>query len=213
MEVFERWRSWADAEELLRGLVQREDLRTLRAAFAFAAAFHSDQRRAGGAPYTEHLLRTTEILVEGAGILDRDTLVTALLQDVVEETPVTFGTLTERFGPEVANLVGWVTEQPPAPDEREATARRRYLVRLQSAPSEAILVKLADRLSSVQHLDDEPDEARQRSCYLETVTWIVPLTAAHPWFATQYAAWQQQFAHLAPMPRKARPDELGLGRT
>lgn len=211
MEMFERWRSWADAEELLRGLVQTEDLRTLRAAFAFAAAFHGDQRRHGGAPHTEHLLRTAEILVEGAGILDRDTLATALLQDVVEETPVTFGTLTERFGPEIANLVGWVTRQPPAPDEREATARQRYLVRLRSAPPEAVLVKLAGWLNSVQRLEDEPDKARQRSRYMETVTWIVPLTAGHPWFAKQYATWQQQFEHLAPMPRKARPEELGMG--
>jgi guanosine-3',5'-bis(diphosphate) 3'-pyrophosphohydrolase len=74
--------------------------------------------------------------------------------------------------------------------------RERYLRRLRDAPSDAILVKLADRMSNVQTLRNLPPD-RQRAYYTQTVAHIVPLAAARPWFAAWYAGWQAEFADLA----------------
>ena len=38
---------------------------------------------------------------------------------------------------------------------------------------------------------------RQRAYYAQTVTHIIPLTAAQPWFAAWYAEWKADFADLA----------------
>ncbi len=195
MRVYDRWATWADAEAGLRPLVPAEDLQTLAEAFAFAKACHGDQLRPTGDPYERHLLEAVEVLAEGAGVLDRDVLVAALLHDVVEDTACTLAEVRERFGPAVAELVDWVTKTDPPDGDREA-ARLAYLRRLAGAPRKAVLVKLADRLSNVQRLDRHPRPDKRRSYYRETVDWILPLAAGVPFFHEQYARWASRYAEL-----------------
>jgi (p)ppGpp synthase/HD superfamily hydrolase len=87
----------------------------------------------------------------------------------------------------------------PEPSERRTgeEVRAAYLARLRSAPDDALLVKLADRLSNVQRLDTHPRPEKRRSYYQETVRSIVPLAQSHPWFRQWYAAWRDAFGHLA----------------
>jgi (p)ppGpp synthase/HD superfamily hydrolase len=196
VRVYDRWATWAQAEGGLAPLVAPEDLRVLAEAFAFAKACHGDQLRPTGDPYERHLLEAVEVLAEGAGVLDRDVLAAALLHDVVEDTACTLDQVRERFGPAVAELVDWVTKtDPPAGGDREA-ARLAYLRRLASAPPQAVLVKLADRLSNVQRLDRHPRPEKRRAYYRETVDWILPLAAGVPFFSEQFGAWRERFAEL-----------------
>lgn len=154
----------------------------------FAVRWHAGQKRPAGEPYVEHLREATAFLAYGAGVTDPALLRAAVLHDVVEDTDCTLDEVRATFGDEVATLVDWVTKG----DSRDA-----YLERLRTAPREALLVKLADRASNVQRLDTHPRPEKRRSYYAETVRVIVPLSAAHPWFADWYAAWQREFAHLA----------------
>jgi (p)ppGpp synthase/HD superfamily hydrolase len=196
VRVYDRWATWAQAEAGLAPLVAPEDLRVLAEAFAFAKACHGDQLRPTGDPYERHLLEAVEVLAEGAGVVDRDVLAAALLHDVVEDTACTLDQVRERFGPAVAELVDWVTRtDPPAGGDREA-ARLAYLRRLASAPPQAVLVKLADRLSNVQRLDRHPRPEKRRAYYRETVDWILPLAAGVPFFSEQFGAWRERFAEL-----------------
>jgi GTP pyrophosphokinase len=165
-------------------------------AVRFATGWHGDQRRPTGAPYLDHLLEALEVLVRGAGSTDPDVLCAAVLHDVVEDTPCTLGEIRAEFGPEVAELVGWVTIPEPAPGEAKSDVKRAYLGRLRQAPARARLVKLADRASNVQTLRNLAPE-RQRYYFAQTVTYIVPLAEMDPWFAQWYAAWQHDFADLA----------------
>ena len=196
MRIFDRWTSWPRAEAALRDRVAPQDLAVLAEAFAFAKACHGDQLRPTGDPYERHLLEAVEVLVEGAGILDRDLLVAALLHDVVEDTACSLDQVRDRFGPGVAELVDWVTKtDPPEGGDREA-ARLAYLRRLAGAPREAVLVKLADRLSNVQRLDRHPRPEKRRSYYRETVEWILPLADGVPFFHEHYAQWASRYAEL-----------------
>jgi guanosine-3',5'-bis(diphosphate) 3'-pyrophosphohydrolase len=196
MELFTSWHSWAQAEPGLRAGRPASTVAQVAEAVAFAACQHGEQRRATGAPYTEHLLETLEVLVRGAGVTDTGVLAAAVLHDVVEDTRCTQAELEARFGRRVANLVGWVTIPPAAPGQDRAEAKREYLRRLRSAPRDAILVKLADRASNVQTLRNLPPE-RQRAYYAQTVEYIVPLADGEPWFRYWYASWRAEFADLA----------------
>jgi guanosine-3',5'-bis(diphosphate) 3'-pyrophosphohydrolase len=196
MEVFTDWHTWQQVEPGLREHVPDTTVNAVGRAVAFAAAHHGDQRRPTGAPYLEHLLEALEVLVRGAHVTDPDILCAAVLHDVVEDTPCTLGEVSAKFGQRVAELVGWVTIPDPAPEQDKSRVKEAYLQGLRDAPHDAILVKLADRASNVQTLQNLPP-ARQRSYYAQTVRHIVPLAAAEPWFTAWYAAWRTEFASLA----------------
>jgi guanosine-3',5'-bis(diphosphate) 3'-pyrophosphohydrolase len=196
METFTGWHTWADAAPGLERRLPSEVVAKIASAVQFATAYHGDQRRKTGVPYLEHLLEAVQILVEGAGVSSPDVLVAAVLHDVVEDTPATLADVRAAFGPRVAELVGWVTIPASEHGEDSSAAREAYLRRLRDAPRDAVLVKLADRMSNVQTLRNLPPD-RQRAYYAQTVTYIVPLAAGEPWFADWYAAWQAEFADLA----------------
>lgn len=203
MEVFTHWRTWDEARADLTGggvageIAGEIDVDGLGRAAEAARRWHGDQRRPTGAPYVEHLLEALEVLVRGAGVTDPAVLSAALLHDVVEDTPATVADVEDAFGPEVAELVDWVTKPPAGDSGRQAkrAAKAAYLRRLRDAPREAVLVKLADRASNVQTLDRMPPDF-QRRYYAETLTYVVPLAETEPWFAAWYAAWRARFAHL-----------------
>ncbi|MCO6007882.1 HD domain-containing protein [Actinoallomurus purpureus] len=193
MEIFTNWRTWDQAHAALAS--RPLDLATLDRAAEAALRWHGEQRRPTGAPYGEHLLEALEVLVRGPGVTTTDVLVTALLHDVVEDTTATLADVEAGFGPVVGELVDWVTKPPVEGKAAKRAAKVSYLRRLRDAPREAILVKLADRVSNVQTLDLMPPDF-QRRYHAETVTYIMPLAAGEPWFAAWFAGWQERYAHL-----------------
>ena len=199
MEVFTRWRTWdaARADLAASGAGSGLDLDRLERAAVAARRWHGDQRRPTGVPYVEHLLEALEVLVRGAGVTDPAVLDAALLHDVVEDTAATLADVEAAFGPEVTELVDWVTKPPAGGAGRQAkrAAKSAYLRRLRDAPPAAVVVKLADRVSNVQRLDQMPPDF-QRRYYAETETYILPLAEGRPWFAGWYASWRERFAHL-----------------
>ncbi len=196
MQTFEAKEGWYTLRSRWAGRLSEVDLTALDRATAFAEAWHDDQTRPAGEPYIEHLLEVTRVLVEAIGITDVDILRTAVLHDVVEDTGCTLDEVRERFGDRVATLVDWVTKPVRGEGESREQARATYLDRLRSAPDDAVLVKLADRLSNVQRLDTHPRPEKQRDYYDETVRSIVPLAERHPWFRDWYGAWRSEFSRL-----------------
>ncbi|SFN81671.1 MULTISPECIES: HD domain-containing protein [Actinomadura] len=197
MELFTRWHAWETARADIAASGADIGLDGLDEAVAAAERWHGDQRRPTGAPYVEHLLEALEVLVRGAGVTAPAVLSAAILHDAVEDTPATLADVEAGFGPEVTELVDWVTKPPATGTGRQAkrAARAAYLRRLNDAPPEAVLVKLADRASNVQTLDRMPPDF-QRRYYAETITYIVPLAEDEPWFRDWYSSWRRRFAHL-----------------
>lgn len=205
MRVFEAAGGWPSVRERLAPRIAGQDLASLDEAVEFAVRWHADQIRPAGEPYVEHLLEAVCVLVEAVGTTDVDVLRAAVLHDVVEDTECSLEDVRQRFGDRVAVLVDWVTKPAPPDGRTREEARAAYLARLRTAPPDALLVKLADRLSNVQRLDTHPRPEKRRSYYLETVSSIVPLARSHPWFRQWYAAWRDAFAHLADDSPGARP--------
>lgn len=191
-EVFTSWKSWRDAARPLAAALPGETVEVLEEAVAFAVRCHGDQLRPTGVPYVEHLLEALEIAVRGARVRDPDVLVAIVLHDVVEDTPCTRAEIAERFGEHVAELVEWVTKPGVAAGQDKAAVKAAYLRALAGAPRQAVLVKLADRVSNVQELHRMPVEF-QRRYHRETMEHIVPLAAASPWFARWFAGWRDDW--------------------
>ena len=146
----------ASADELFQRMSlkeEREDVERLRAAFEFAREAHSPQRRKSGEPYIIHPVNVARIVAEELE-LGADPIIAAFLHDVVEDTPYTIEDIKERFGENVAFLVGVVTKKKKdkyvqskqVDNFRQILASMQYDVR-------ALLIKLADRLHNMRTLD------------------------------------------------------------
>ena len=190
------WHSWSDAVDHLERLLPQPDVDFLSEAYRFAVACHGEQRRPNGDPYVRHLLDVVEILGR-AGVRDRSILAAGLLHDVAEDTSCTLMDIRGRFGDAVEAIVSWVTLPLPEGEEGKAGARARYSARLEHAPPEAILVKLADRLSNVRDIGNYSTLQKRQAYYRETVARVLPLSGRYPWFAKEFAAWRDAFEDLA----------------
>lgn len=197
LRTFEATGGWPALRPRLAETLPEPTIAELDETVEFAVSWHGDQVRPAGEPYVEHLLEALCVLVDAIGVTDLDVLRAAILHDVVEDTDCPLDEVRSRFGERVAELVDWVTKSDPADGQTPEQARSAYLTRLRSAPADALLVKLADRVSNVQRLNTHPRPAKQRSYYQETIASIVPLARTHPWFRDWYATWRNTFAHLA----------------
>ncbi|GGS75459.1 HD domain-containing protein [Nonomuraea spiralis] len=186
MKIFTSWMSWGQAAGPLAEVLPSQAVNRVREAVRFARVQHGVQQRPTGRPYVEHLLEALEVAAAGAQVRDPDVLTAIVLHDVLEDTPCTEKELTRRFGADVTGLVRWVT--------RPANGRKSdHLATLAEAPAQAVLVKLADRVSNVQELQRMPWRFQKRY-YLETVAYILPLAAPHPWFARWYEEWREPWS-------------------
>ena len=84
------------------------DKERLYGAFEFARDAHAGQMRKSGEPFFMHALTVADILADLR--MDVDTLIAAMVHDVVEDTDFEIQDIIGRFGKEVANMVNGVTK-------------------------------------------------------------------------------------------------------
>jgi GTP diphosphokinase / guanosine-3',5'-bis(diphosphate) 3'-diphosphatase len=168
----------ARLEELLEKLrINRpsEDPWLVRRAFDIAAERHRDQFRSSGDPYITHLIEVAHILADMK--LDATTLAAALLHDAIEDTEYPLSRLEERFGPDVARLVGGVTKigrlNMMAPEARQAENVRKMLLAMVN-DVRVVMVKLADRLHNMRTLEFLAP-AKQQRIARETMDIYAPI--------------------------------------
>lgn len=111
----------------------------------FAMMMHRGQKYADIFPYAVHLQAVESILLR-YGIVDKELREAAWLHDVLEDTGATFDVLQSLFGDRVAKCVGDVTE--PKGGNRKWRHDQQYPII--SRNEDAVIIKLADRLSHVE---------------------------------------------------------------
>ncbi|MEG1779331.1 MAG: RelA/SpoT family protein, partial [Oscillospiraceae bacterium] len=133
------------------------------------------QTRESGEPYISHPLAVVEILLELG--MDTETIVAALLHDVVEDTDVTLEELRKTFGDEVALLVDGVTKLTKmkfsSKEEQRAENVRKMLLAM-AKDVRVIIIKLADRLHNMRTIVYKKAE-KQREKAHETMQVYAPL--------------------------------------
>src|SRR3954451_5858810 len=126
----------------------------LRRAFEYSARAHEGQHRRSGEPFILHPLGVAKICAELQ--LDEQTIVAALLHDVVEDTAAESDELRAEFGDEVAQLVAGVTKltriQFQSREQAEAENYRKMIVAM-AQDVRVILIKLADRLHNMRTIE------------------------------------------------------------
>jgi GTP pyrophosphokinase len=155
--------------------LSEKDLALLTKAYETAARAHLDQNRLSGEKYIQHPLNVADILVDLR--LDAETLATAILHDVVEDTYVTLPDLEQEFGKEIAKLVAGVTKLEKismySAEQVQAENIRKMLVAM-AEDIRVVLIKLADRLHNMRTIEALP-EARRMRMARETMDIYAPL--------------------------------------
>ncbi len=135
----------------------------VREAYEFGAERHQGQKRISGEPYITHPVAVADILADLR--LDSDTLVAAILHDVIEDTPTAKAEIATIFGQVVAELVDGVSklDQIQFKNRQEAQAESfRKMLLAMVRDIRVIMVKLADRMHNMRTLGAMPPIKRRR---------------------------------------------------
>jgi guanosine-3',5'-bis(diphosphate) 3'-pyrophosphohydrolase len=187
------------------------DRSKLYAGYEFARAAHEGQTRRSGEPFFAHALTVARILTDLR--LDVDTLIAAMVHDVVEDTDHTLEEIQQRFGREVAHMVDGVTKisgiRAVSPDARKAETYRKLVLAIAQDPR-TVLIKLADRLHNMRTIGYlAPD--RQQDIAQETMDVYAPL--AHR-FGIARIKWElEDLAFKVLMPERYFEVEAGIKQT
>jgi GTP pyrophosphokinase len=168
-------RSWQELWWRAARYLSKDELTQLGDAFIFAAYGHDAQRRYNDDPYIVHTLGAASALSDMQ--LDIQTLVAAILHDVIEDTNITADDLGARFGAEVLTLVDGVTKlgkiQFRNVEEYQAeNLRKMFLVMAKDI--RVVLIKLADRLHNMSTITGHKRE-KQIAIATETLEIYAPL--------------------------------------
>jgi GTP diphosphokinase / guanosine-3',5'-bis(diphosphate) 3'-diphosphatase len=152
-----------------------EQVRRIEEAAEFGASAHKGQKRLSGEPFIAHPVAAAAILADLR--LDADTLIAAILHDVIEDTPTPKDQLAARFGADVADLVDGVTKldaiQFKSREEAQAESFRKMLLAM-VRDLRVILVKLADRTHNMRTIQAMP-LPRRRAVARETLEIYAPI--------------------------------------
>ena len=151
------------------------DVAKITEAYELACAAHEGQMRVSGDLYLSHPVAVAIILIDLG--LDTDSIVSALLHDVVEDTNITSEQIRKQFGPDIASLVDGVTKLGRIPfssrEEQQAENIRKMLLAM-AKDVRVILIKLADRLHNMRTIDVMPAQ-KQLDTSLETMEIYAPI--------------------------------------
>ena len=132
-----------------------DDKVLIRKALDVAIDAHSSQTRKSGKPYIFHPLSVAKIVASKIG-LDAQSIASALLHDVVEDTKYSIVQIEKIFGSEVAKIVDGLTKISKLKKEKilsiQAENFRKMLLTLND-DIRVILIKIADRLHNMKTLD------------------------------------------------------------
>ena len=199
---------YAALEEKIRAGSHPMDMARIRAAYEMARAAHAGQLRKDGSPYVTHCVAAADISVDLG--LDEDSIIAALLHDVIEDTTLTHADIAHQFGTAVADIVEGVTKltrMQYATKEEEQMENLRKMLMAMAKDIRVILIKIADRLHNMRTMAYQTAE-KQRSKSLETMEIYAPI--AHR-LGMQQAKWELEdlaLQYLDPQGYKEITDSL-----
>lgn len=132
-------------------------------AYLLGAQAHEGQSRVSGEPYISHPVAVARILSEMR--MDANSIIAAILHDVIEDTPTVKEQLAEQFGDEVAELVDGVSKLTKIDFRTKAEAQAENFRKMMLAMVKdirVIIIKLADRLHNMRTLDAMRPDKRRR---------------------------------------------------
>ena len=198
----------SDLCAMLEEYLEHEQVAEIYRAYLFGAEAHEGQRRLSGEPYIYHPLAVARILVGMR--MDHQTIIAAILHDVIEDTPTAKEQLSEAFGEEVAELVDGVSKLTHIEFESKAEAQAENFRKMMLAmvrDIRVILIKLADRVHNMRTLGVMRPDKRRRIAR-ETLDIYVPIANRLGLNAIRLELQDLGFAAYYPMRYRALKSEV-----
>ena len=159
----------------LKSYLDETQIASVQRAYDLAAAAHAGQYRMSGDPYISH--PTAVALILAHMHMDHQSIMAALMHDVLEDTGVAKSVLVDTFDEHIADLVDGVSKLTQIEFETYAEQQAenfRKMVLAMVRDIRVILVKLADRLHNMRTLD-ALSRSRQRRIARETLDIYAPI--------------------------------------
>lgn len=164
-----------DLIKIIEKYMNEEEVAFVMKAYEYAKAMHKDQKRKSGEPYIIHPVNVAIILADLD--MDVETIIAALLHDVVEDTPATYDDVKNMFSEDIANIVDGVTKlnklNYKSSEDFQAENLRKMILAMNN-DIRVIIVKLADRLHNLRTLE-YMNEEKQKQKAKETIEIYAPL--------------------------------------
>lgn len=167
--------SFTDLQKLLALYLSQDKIDQVTQAYLVAAKAHEGQVRCTGEPYISHPIEVARILADLR--LDHQSIMAAMLHDVIEDTALDKAMIATQFGKKVAELVDGVSKLKQIRFESREHAQAENFRKMMLAMAQdirVILIKLADRLHNMRTLNALSPEKRRRIA-LETLEVYAPI--------------------------------------
>ncbi len=165
-------------EDLVKKIKESEynfDLDKIQRAYSYAEKAHANQKRVSGLPYILHPISVACILVNLG--MDTDSVIAALLHDVVEDTEISLSDIEKDFGNDISTIIDGLTKLKKIKysnrEEQQAENLRKMLIAM-SNDIRVIIIKLADRTHNMRTIECMPEQ-KQRDIALETMEVYAPI--------------------------------------
>jgi guanosine-3',5'-bis(diphosphate) 3'-pyrophosphohydrolase len=183
----------------LRGYLNQEQVNQVCRAYYYAEQAHDGQIRRSGEPYVTHPLAVAFVLAEMQ--MDHQSLIAALLHDVIEDTGIEKHAIEQQFSSVVAELVDGVSKLTQISFSSKAEAQAENFQKMTLAMARdirVILVKLADRLHNMRTLGVLRPDKRRRIAH-ETLEIYAPIAQRLGMNTIRVEFEELGFAALHPM--------------
>ncbi|WP_371220804.1 HD domain-containing protein [Orientia tsutsugamushi] len=145
------------------------NLDKVKKAIFYAKKYHGNQKRDTGEPYYMHPLEVARMVADYS--FKTDTIITAILHDVIEDTKLTKEKIAMEFNDNIA-------EQVLALTRNRGSKKTSFMKMIQTLVNqdkvELLLIKLLDRLDNIKTIFIKPVKRRQE-IILETQQEFIPL--------------------------------------
>ncbi len=176
-KVSVHYQDYEELKKMIRVSGRDYNMELIEQAYHLASEAHGDQKRVSGVPYILHPTSVACILVDLG--MDTESIVAALLHDVVEDTDVTLEEIVKKFGRPIAHLIDGVTKLKKLPyststkEVQQAENIRKMLIAM-SDDIRVIIIKLADRLHNMRTIECMREQKR-RDKALENMEVYAPI--------------------------------------
>lgn len=152
------------------------EMERLQNAFEFGRVSHAGQLRKSGEPYFFHPLRVAHLAARHW--MDFSSVISALLHDVVEDTPVTLKSVAKQYGEDVSLLVNGLTKADDKHLNRQSLKEITYRKQMLAAVEDVrvLCLKFWDRIDNLRTIDALKPE-KQQLIAEETRMIYVPLAS------------------------------------
>ena len=165
-----------DILEAIKSQNKDYDVNKIKKAYLFGEESHKGQFRKSGERYFNHPVATAIVIIELG--MDNESIIAALLHDVIEDTEVTAEDIRINFGTDVTMLVESLTKLANIPFVTREDAQAENIRKMLLAMSEdirVIIIKLADRLHNMRTIEGHKSESKKRDIAKETLEIYAPI--------------------------------------